>query len=1797
MITDHQKNKRFLYTLIAFFMIISAGIITVSILLYRSEKAEEKKNKENELLSIAELKAGQIADYRRERYAEANFLFGNRSFITSVNNYIQSPGSPMYRAHVDDWLLTILKNHQYESIAIFDTTGRIVYELGKPNSLNEIHSTEALAALKEKKILFGNLYLHKDSVTIHLEIFAPLILDNGLSIEPVGVVNFTINPYTALFEIIQKWPVASPTAEAVLARRDGDDVLFLNNLRHLKNSALKIRRPLSLQNLPSVQGVLGREGIIEGIDYRGHEVLTAIKKIPDSDWIILAKIDKAEVFEELYSKTALLFGLMVSLIMGLGTAFFIVWRGQSIKQLKLEIQSVETIKRLNRVYEVLSHVNQAIVRIHQKDFLLQEICRIAVERGGYRLCWIGFTNESTALVIPAAKAGPASAYLDKITVSSDENIPAGQGPTGQTIRSGLPTVFNDLWSTFRLSPWKENALKYSLRASAALPLKINNKTTGTINFYSEQVNFFTPEETRLLEGLSENLSYAIENIEREKAKNETEESLGRTEALLKVVMDHLPIGVAVNSIDPTVKFNYMNDNFPGFYRTTKSALANEDEFWEAVYEDPVFREEIKQRVLDDCASGDPSRMRWEEVPIVRGNQTYYISAQNLPMPEKNLMISLVWDVTERKVSEQAIRESEEMFRRLFESSTDPILLLDDSGFTDCNQSALSILGYASKNEVINKKPWEISPEKQPDGKLSSEKAEEMISKALTQGHNRFEWVHRKSDGTDLFVEVMLTSMTLKERPFFYTVWRDITERRKAEAALKESNERFNLVARATNDAVWDWNVTENKTWWNDRFYLLFGFTSGVDVPGLETWVTKIHPDDRERVIEHFRNAIDGISQGWSDEFQYQFKDGSYGYIFDRAFIIRDDSGKAVRIIGSMIDITELKRAEKQLIESEARYRLISENSTDVIWLFDLLQLRITYVSPSVYKLRGFTPEEVLQHNVEQMLTPDSLKKFYDEITAFNTGDKTLKTKTIRVDQPHKDGHIVNTEIVVTVLPDETGNPTRVLGVSRDITERAKTEEQLLLQSSALNSVANGIVITDPDGVLEWVNPAFTALTGYSLEEAIGKNPRELVKSGAHDEDYYKELWATITSGQVWHGELINKRKDGSFYTEEQTITPIRDVYGKITHFIGVKQDITERTKNEMALRENEERLRLSMKATNQGFFDLNIQTGEAIVSEEYATMLGYDPKTFTETNAKWIERLHPDDKERTAKAYQDYINGLTSEYSVEFRQKTGSGAWKWILSIGKIVSWTPDGKPLRMLGTHTDLDTRKQAEEALRESEEKYKSFFEDDLTGDFVSTPDGKLTACNPAFARIFGYDSVEEALRMDVHSLYPDRRARENIVKRLKREKRLEYYSSELLRKDGKKIYVIENLIGKFDEDGELIEIKGYVFDDTQRQSLEKQLIQAQKMESLGTLAGGIAHDFNNILAIIMGHTSLIQRKSAGNDYVVQNAETITKATQRGAGLVKQLLTFARKTEVVLESILISDTIHEVRKFIEETFPKTIRIHTECENNLPPILADATQIHQILLNLCINARDAMPHGGTLSVTAARITKTASQEKSSAIKVSDYIHIKVTDTGIGMDAETQSHIFEPFFTTKGRERGTGLGLATVYGIVESHHGHINVESEIGKGTSFNLYFPVQQSFIQSEINADTVAEIAGGDETVLVVDDEEPMRYFLESIFAEKGYRVLIAGDGQEAVEIYGKHSQEIDLVLTDLGLPKMSGEELLETILKINPQVKVIIASGFFETKLKSSLIKMGVKEFVQKPYLPEDILKKAREVLDMK
>jgi two-component system, cell cycle sensor histidine kinase and response regulator CckA len=495
--------------------------------------------------------------------------------------------------------------------------------------------------------------------------------------------------------------------------------------------------------------------------------------------------------------------------------------------------------------------------------------------------------------------------------------------------------------------------------------------------------------------------------------------------------------------------------------------------------------------------------------------------------------------------------------------------------------------------------------------------------------------------------------------------------------------------------------------------------------------------------------------------------------------------------------------------------------------------------------------------------------------------------------------------------------------------------------------------------------------------------------------------------------------------------------------------------------------------------------------------------------------------------------------------------------------------------------------------EERYRRFVAEDFTGILVMRTDGQILTCNPAIANIFGFDSTEEAATANFFGFLRSRQDGIELLEMVRQQGMVDRYELEMTQRNGDPVYVVARLIGNF-ANGDLTELNVYLFNDTKRKRFEQQLVQTQKMEGLGTLAGGIAHDFNNILSIILGYTNKLESSRSKPNEVPGSLKGIKEAVERGAALVQQLLTSARQTEARFSSVELNGLVRELERMLQATFPKTIDFKLEIEPDLPPITADKSQIHQVLLNLCVNARDAMPEGGVLTLTTGLTAGTALAEMFSGVTAENYACIRVRDTGVGMTRQVKSHIFEPFFSTKERSKGTGLGLSVVYGVVNNHRGFVQVESEPGAGTTFIIYLPVKHVGAEQTAGERPGAPRQDIPQTILLVEDEEMLRELGVSILENEGFRVIAAKDGVEAVALFETHADEIGLVVCDLGLPRLGGREAFLKMKERRPGVRAIVASGYLEPIIRSEMLKAGVIDTIQKPYDFNDLVAKIRSII---
>ena len=932
-----------------------------------------------------------------------------------------------------------------------------------------------------------------------------------------------------------------------------------------------------------------------------------------------------------------------------------------------------------------------------------------------------------------------------------------------------------------------------------------------------------------------------------------------------------------------------------------------------------------------------------------------------------------------------LAERETRYRTLFDSSADAIFIMKGEHFIECNPATLKIFG-CSRKQIIGRTPFDFSPAQQTDGRDSREKALELIDSALRGDNRFFEWEHSRLDGRVFDAEVGLSRFEVAGEEFLLATVRDISRRKNALAALHESERLLASILSAspvgimqTRDRKIKWanraweemfgygdpgeyvdrptniilasekyyedvrktlyersgggapsemdaelkkrgggvfqgrirmnlldqeaptrgtictvtDITERKLIENslreseEKYRLLvekalegiivaqdgllkFANRAGAEIVGyeIEELISKpftdfLHPDDRSMVVERHKRRLAGEQIESRYTFRVVPKDGAVRWVEIDSGVVSWEGRPAALFF--MTDITNRKQMEEKLLESEAWYRSLVEDSFDGIFVQH--GLKIIFANSRLYEMLGYSPGELEGVEHWRVYHPDYHELTHGRALARMRGEAV--TPQYKVLLQRKDGSIFSAEIFARAV-QVRGEPGVQVWV-RDISQRKKSEEVQRRLATAVEQAAEAIVITDAEGKINYVNPAFERITQYSQSEAVGKNPR-ILKSGQHSPAFYQDMWNTITRGSPWAGQFINRRKDGVLYREDATISPVRDSSGKIVNYVAVKRDITK------------------------------------------------------------------------------------------------------------------------------EVD---------------------------------------------------------------------------------------------------------------------------------LQHQLLQAQRMEAVGALAGGVAHDFNNLLQVVLGYAQLLMTGKAQDSREWQSLEKISVAARHGADLVKGLLAFSRRAPTELRPLSLNAQVLETKSILERTIPRMIKIELKLDENLPLIQADPAQVEQVLINLAVNARDAMPEGGILTIesSAAELNDDFC-EKHFGSTPGLYTLLSISDTGHGMEKETIDHIFEPFYTTKEVGKGTGLGLAMAYGVVKQHGGYIYCESTAGHGSTFRVYFPAKPGIHEEQV-FESHRIPPGGSETILVVDDEESVREVMCDLLIQAGYRVLRAVNGLEALRVYTMNQHEISLVL----------------------------------------------------------------------
>lgn len=1126
------------------------------------------------------------------------------------------------------------------------------------------------------------------------------------------------------------------------------------------------------------------------------------------------------------------------------------------------------------------------------------------------------------------------------------------------------------------------------------------------------------------------------------------------------------------------------------------------------------------------------------------------------------------------------------------------------------------------------------------------------------------------------------------------------------------------------------------------------------------------------------------------------------------------------------------------------FRCLFESSPDAIAVLDG-EGRVLEINKSFETLFGYSQSESFGRKINELVAPGPYLDDAIEVSqaVFDNG-KIIQKEAVRCRKDGQPFHVLLVGYPIIVNQGQAG----VFAIYRDITEQKQAREELILKGEQFQDFIDrapySVQFYDLQGHCFYANKAYYKLwPNLPPPEWSVFEDQQLAKSGVGP------FFERLRQGEGVVLPPIRFRPSQSVSGDvdiERCVNtvafPLRDSKGDIQLFALIIEDITERKHAEETLRESEERLRLALEGANQGLFDMNLRTGEAVVSAVYVSMLGYEPGEVTPSADWWQKQVHPDDLETATQVLGDCMEGRCLEYRMEYRLRHKSGEWRWILSLGRVVETDGEGRPLRLLGTHTDITERRRAEEALRISELTYREIFNtvnDTIwihnidTGEFVDVNDtvedmfgypvskalaldvGGISSGVPPFTRekameyfqkaaegnpqsfewecrhkdghlfwtevnlkrgtIAGKECVlaiyrditerkrtENALRqseerfskafqaspaplviseietgrfIDVNEawvrmleytreeqlgktskevgIWMSPGDRDRLVDKLKnkgyfREEPIDFrtqsgrhvrafWSAETVVLDNRKVmlsmlydeterkqaeedlrrlsfaieqsaeevvitdpegviqyvnpafekitgYSRQEAIGQTPrilksgahddafyqnlwdtikggnvwtgqltnrrKDGALIhedatisplansvgQLTGFVSlkrDVTEEVRLHTELRQAQKMEAVGTLAGGVAHDFNNILSVIMGFGTLLHMGMKDSDPLRKHVDQIIAASRKAADLTRSLLAFSRKQPITLTPMGMNTAVKGAEKLLNRLLTEDIELQVFLSPEDTIVMADASQIDQILFNLATNARDAMKKGGRLTVGVAPfIMDDRFRDGHGFGKPGNYALLTVSDTGCGMDEPTREKIFDPFFTTKELGRGTGLGLSTVYGIVKQHDGYIDVISKPLEGTTFYVYIPAIEAVVEEE--KEHTGKVRIGDEKILVAEDDTDVRLLMKEILSGHGYTVVEAFDGQDAVDKF-KAFPDVSLVVIDSVMPRKNGREAADEIRATNPRVKILFMSGYTKDIVLDKGVEEGKVEFISKPVIPGELLKKVREILD--
>lgn len=1411
------------------------------------------------------------------------------------------------------------------------------------------------------------------------------------------------------------------------------------------------------------------------------------------------------------------------------------------------------IARLNRLYAAVGQINLAVVGAQSREALFTSVCNVLVHVSLFKMAWVGWKNTETLQIEAVASCGDDGQYLKTIQLYADER-PEGRGPVGTAVREARTYVCNDFFADPCTVPWRVAVERHGFRSVIALPFCQGGQVVGALTAYATECNVFGEKEITLCNEAAAAITLALDKFEHEQQRAQAEARQRASDERLRVAFHSTLIAYAIMERDGRRMLD-VNTRMAELFGYTREEMIGHTSVELGLYESLEERQRLNQE-LDEAGYVE----NYEVVARRKNGERFYVtlSAMGLHAAEPPLILATLIDITTRKEAELELEKHRQHLEQMVADRTERLVATNqqlEQEIVERKRTEEALRESEAKYRCLINQSSSIILEWDTEGRVLFLNAFGCAFLGFTLdeilGRNVVGTIVAPCDetGTDMVAKI---EQIQKSPDAFY------------------SSENENI--RKNGEKVW-------IAWTNRGIYdannrLIKTISFGIDR-------TRQRESEKLLHVQHHQ-LQEEIAKREKVEAKLR---KSHAILEERV----QERTYELTLANQQLfaEIAERKHAEALLRASEEQYRSIVETAQEGIFMYDA-NWRFVFVNKQFADLLGYTREEMVGHPIVMLVFEHDLRAHAARKAKHLAGMAHVYENAYR----KKNGDAIWFRVSSSPIFRE-GVFCGAIGLVVDITNERQAESRQRASDERLRiafktSPDAWTIVGCEDGKICEVNERMGEWYGYTQEEMIGHTTIELGMWAVPE--VRQQLIETLKSqGRVENFEVLARRKNGETFWVSYSVS---ELYIDGTHLaLEIIQDITETKQAAEALQASENRFRTLIEQAPVAI-GVSRSTSIVYVNRKYRELF-HIPESVNLIGCSILDHWSPESRLIIESFASQCTRGedAPSEYEGIAMRSNGD---PFPVRVAVTTVHLNDG--VATVGFLMDLTEVRRAENALRQAEELYRGIFEGAAEGIFRTTPDGRVLTVNPTMARILAYESPAQLLEELTNTatlLWSTPGDRERFVCELEARNQVKNYVCQLRRRDGSLVWTLTNARRVTAPDGRSICYEGFISDITEKKQLEEQFLRVQRLESIGMLAAGIAHDLNNVLTPIKMAVPLL-REMHTDPAEIQILKTLDASTERGVGLVRQILGFVRGVSGAPQLVQVKYLLQDIGDMITKTFPKSIQLSVSVCNDLWQVMANPTQLHQVVLNLCLNARDAMPQGGSLLLAAEnRVLDAAAAAAIAGARPGAWLVLRVEDTGTGISPEILTRIWEPFFTTKQMGQGTGLGLSTVRGIVESHGGFIVVTTALGHGTAFQVFVPPVIASAENSLKTTAVSPPQGCGETILFVDDEEAIRVLVQRILVRAGYRVVLAENGAQALKIFEEHPDAFALIITDVEMPVMNGRALAKHIRTRAPHMKILMVSGL-ESQSAEEMWQPFANDFLQKPFVSSGLVATVKKIL---